>query len=53
MKTNPGLAQVFKAQRQRTISGVGEKKNDSPQHSSEKGHWGVNCLTLLLFFSHI
>lgn len=47
MKTNPGLAQVFNAQR--NISGRGEKKNISPQHSSEKenGHWGVNCLTSL------
>lgn len=42
---------VFNAQRH--SSGMGEKKNDSPQCSSEKEnrHSGVNCLTLLLFFS--
>lgn len=53
MKTNPGLAQIFNAQRQRNISGIGEKKNDSPQHSTEKenGHWRVNSFTLFLFFS--
>jgi len=53
MKTNPGLAQVFNAQRQRNISGAGNKKNDSPQHCSEKenGHWGVKCFTSPLFFS--
>lgn len=43
MKTNPGLAQVFNAQR--NISGRGEKK----KHNREKknGHWRVNCLTSL------